>query len=263
MQPEEQHGFRQGGQIEEDFLTANVCLQKLWPQVHPLWTISLDLSKQFTKLLGMHHGLRWDNMESRSTWFGYCNVCTMVRQELSENVMLTALELIFVVVYVGWLECTGCTICEQYSVKHCSVRCLEMHYNLARYAATLPPDRWLPRILTWTCRGQTSHSWSSTKHLGHYAPELLHLSAFGHFEGRGKWCQPVVISDANIRILLHPFMNKTIWRALMCTKCFCFHLCPSRGLVSASGDGYFFYLLSYRRGAVLKHGRSFGMLPTI
>ena len=42
---------------------------------------------------------------------------------------------------------------EQYSVKPWSVRCLEMHWKLAHYAANLPPDRWLARILTWTCRG--------------------------------------------------------------------------------------------------------------
>ena len=42
---------------------------------------------------------------------------------------------------------------EQYSVKHWSVRCLEMHWKLAHYAANLPPDRWLARILTWTCGG--------------------------------------------------------------------------------------------------------------
>ena len=42
---------------------------------------------------------------------------------------------------------------EQYSVKPWSVRCLEMHWKLAHYAANLPPDRWLARILSWTCRG--------------------------------------------------------------------------------------------------------------
>ena len=31
---------------------------------------------------------------------------------------------------------------EQYSVKHWSIRCLEMHWKLARYA-NLPPDPWL------------------------------------------------------------------------------------------------------------------------
>ena len=38
-------------------------------------------------------------------------------------------------------------------MKPWSVRCLEMHWKLAHYAANLPPDRWLARILTWTCRG--------------------------------------------------------------------------------------------------------------
>ena len=41
----------------------------------------------------------------------------------------------------------------QYSVKCWSVRCVEMHWNLAQYAANLPPDHWLSRILMWTCRG--------------------------------------------------------------------------------------------------------------
>ena len=42
---------------------------------------------------------------------------------------------------------------QQYSVKCWSVRCVEMHWNLAQYAANLPRDRWLSRILMWTCRG--------------------------------------------------------------------------------------------------------------
>ena len=37
--------------------------------------------------------------------------------------------------------------------KHWSLRYLEMHWKLAHYAANLPPDRWLARILTWTCKG--------------------------------------------------------------------------------------------------------------
>ena len=53
MQPEEQ-----GKQIEEDFLTANVCLQKTLAASAPLWIINLDFSKHLTKLIGMHYGLR-------------------------------------------------------------------------------------------------------------------------------------------------------------------------------------------------------------
>ena len=50
MQPEEQHGFRQGRRIEEHLLTANVCLQKTLAASTPLWIISLDLSKAFDKI---------------------------------------------------------------------------------------------------------------------------------------------------------------------------------------------------------------------
>ena len=46
-------------------------------------------------------------------------------------------------------------IVQQCSVKCWSVRCVEMHWNLAQYAANLPPDRWLSRILMWTCRDIT------------------------------------------------------------------------------------------------------------
>ena len=35
--------------------------------------------------------------------------------------------------------------------------------------------------------------------------------------GRGEGCEPVGKSDATVRIPLHRIMNKTIWRALMCT----------------------------------------------
>ena len=41
---------------------------------------------------------------------------------------------------------------EQYSVKHWSERCLEMHWKVVHYAAKIPRDDWLARILTWTCR---------------------------------------------------------------------------------------------------------------
>ena len=50
MQPEEQHGFRQGRRIEEHLLTAKVCLQKTLAASAPLWIISLDLSKAFHKI---------------------------------------------------------------------------------------------------------------------------------------------------------------------------------------------------------------------
>ena len=56
----------------------------------------------------------------------------------------------------------------------------------------------------------TSHCWSSSKHLGHHATELLQVSAFGQLEGRDRGCEPLGQSDATVRILLHRIMNKTI-----------------------------------------------------
>ena len=50
MQPEEQHGFRQGRRIEGHLLTANVCLQKTLAASTPPSIISLDLSKAFDKI---------------------------------------------------------------------------------------------------------------------------------------------------------------------------------------------------------------------
>lgn len=42
---------------------------------------------------------------------------------------------------------------KQYSMKCWSVRCSGMYGRLAEYAANLPPDCWLSRIPTWTCKG--------------------------------------------------------------------------------------------------------------
>ena len=57
-QPEEQHGFRQGRRIEEHLLTANVCLQKLWLQMHHSGSPAWIFPKHLTRLIGMHYGLR-------------------------------------------------------------------------------------------------------------------------------------------------------------------------------------------------------------
>ena len=56
---------------------------------------------------------------------------------------------------------------QQYSVKCWSVHCVEMHRNLAQYIANPPPDRWLSRILMWTCRGHHTvgrprNTWDTT-----------------------------------------------------------------------------------------------------
>ena len=83
---------------------------------------------------------------------------------------------------------------QQYSVKCWSVRCVEMHRNLAQYIANPPPDRWLSRILMWTCRGHHTvgrprNTWDTTlqnfctyQHLGNWSPHLtsLHFTSL-HF----------------------------------------------------------------------------------
>ena len=77
---------------------------------------------------------------------------------------------------------------QQYSVKCWSVRCVEMHWNLAQYAANLPPDRWLSRILMWTCRGHHTvgrprNTWDTT------------LQNFCRYQQLGNW--RAVARDAN------------------------------------------------------------------
>ena len=99
-----------------------------------------------------------------------------------------------------------------------------------------------PRILTWTCRDQTSHCWSSTSTCDTMFQNCCMYQHLGNWRDVANDANRVVKSDATIRVLLHTFMNKTTWRKLMCTMCFCFHLCPSRGLVSASGDGYHLFI---------------------
>ena len=101
-----------------------------------------------------------------------------------------------------------------------------------------PPDRWLSRILMWTCRGHHTvgrprNTWDSTlqnfcryQHLGNW--RFFFLS-------RGKGCEPVGKCAATVRTLLHRIMNKSIWRAFMCTWRFCFHLCPSRAACGLTG----------------------------
>ena len=54
------------------------------------------------------------------------------------------------------------------SVKCCSVRCVDTHWNLAQYAANLPPD-----LLMWTCRGHHTvgrprNTSDTTLHLGNW-----------------------------------------------------------------------------------------------
>jgi len=57
MQPEEKHSFRQGRRLEEHHLTANVCLQKTATRDH-FGSSAWIFPKHFTKLIGMHYGLR-------------------------------------------------------------------------------------------------------------------------------------------------------------------------------------------------------------
>ena len=56
--------------------------------------------KHLTKLIGLHYGPRYDNMGSRSIWFGFCNAYTLGRQAQSETMTLIAVDSIFAVVYV-------------------------------------------------------------------------------------------------------------------------------------------------------------------
>ena len=77
---------------------------------------------------------------------------------------------------------------EPYSVKHWSVPCLEMHWQLVHYAANLPPDRWLARILTWTCRehqktGRPRNTWDTM------------IQKFSRYQQLGNWLD--VARDAN------------------------------------------------------------------
>ena len=76
---------------------------------------------------------------------------------------------------------------QQYLVK-CSVRCVEIHWNLAQYAANLPPDRWLSRLLMWTCTGHHTvgrprNTWDTT------------LQDFYRYHHLGNW--RAVARDAN------------------------------------------------------------------
>ena len=74
MQPEEQHGFRQGRRIEEHRLTANVCLQKTLAASTPLWIISLDLSKAFDKIdwNALWSALRQHGISEHLIWILQC-----------------------------------------------------------------------------------------------------------------------------------------------------------------------------------------------
>ena len=74
MQPEEQHGFRQGRRIEEHLLTANVCLQKTLAASTPLWIISLDLSKAFDKIdwNALWSALRQHGISEHLIWILQC-----------------------------------------------------------------------------------------------------------------------------------------------------------------------------------------------
>ena len=49
-QPEEQHGFRGGGRVEEHLVTTHLVLDKLSSANVPIWIVSLDLSKAFDRV---------------------------------------------------------------------------------------------------------------------------------------------------------------------------------------------------------------------
>ena len=53
--------------------------------------------------------------------------------------------------------------------------------------------------------------------------------------GESETERQTMLTGGPIRILLHPIMNKTMWRALICTYCFCFYLCPSRAACGHTG----------------------------
>ena len=78
MQPEEQHGFRQGRRIEEHFLTANVCLQKTLAASTPLWIISLDLFKAFFLSFA-----RSSHLDPKRTWTCFHNILQMLPLQLT------------------------------------------------------------------------------------------------------------------------------------------------------------------------------------
>ena len=101
------------------------------------------------------------------------------------------------------LECTGCSFVQQCSVRCWSVRCVEVHWNLAQYAANLPPDRWLSRILMWTCRGHHTvgrprNTWDTT------------LQNFCRHQHLGNW--RAVARDTN------PWANLMPQFVLFCTE---------------------------------------------
>ena len=77
---------------------------------------------------------------------------------------------------------------QQYSVKCWSVRCVEMHWNLAQYAANLPPDRWFVPHPDVDVQG-TSHCWSSSNTWD------TTLHNFCRYQHLGNW--RAVARDAN------------------------------------------------------------------
>ena len=80
-----------------------------------------------------------------------------------------------------------------------SVRRFRMHSHLAQYAANLPPDRWLSRILPWMCRerhtvGRLRSTWDTMiqnfcryQHLGHWKDVLRKRVNFKCFGTALRW----------------------------------------------------------------------------
>ena len=103
-----------------------------------------------------------------------------------------------------------------------------MHWHLAQYAANLPPDRWLSRILTWICRGRHTvgrprSTWNTMiqnfcryQHLGHWRDVLRKGVNFKCFGTALRW--------KNLCNLFAP----TPWKIYSATSCGCFRMHAGR-----------------------------------
>ena len=64
-------GFGREDELKNNFWLPTFACKKRWPQGHYFGSSAWIFPMHLTKLIGMHYGLRWDNMESRSIWLAW------------------------------------------------------------------------------------------------------------------------------------------------------------------------------------------------